>query len=55
MSNVTVTSMLTRKEVEAIDHMVELGYFCSRSDAIRYFIRKGYREKEAELKGRGKL
>ena len=55
MSNVTVTSMLTRKEVEAIDRLVKLGYFCSRSDAVRHFTRIGLREKEAELKGRGEL
>jgi Arc/MetJ-type ribon-helix-helix transcriptional regulator len=50
MRNVTVTSQVTLKDVEDIDRMVEDGYFCSRSDAIRSFIRQGIGQMKEHIK-----
>lgn len=37
--NRTITAMVSEREVEVIDRLVENGYYCSRSDAVRAFVR----------------
>lgn len=37
--NKTITAMVSEREVSIIDNLVDKGYYCSRSDAIRAFVR----------------
>jgi len=48
MSNQTITSQMSEKEVELIDKLVTEGKFCSRSDAIRTLVREGLKQKSNE-------
>ncbi len=39
--NQSITAMISEREVRIIDRLVENGYYCSRSDAVRAFVRYG--------------
>jgi len=39
MKNRTITANVSEMEVNFIDELVNEGYYCSRSDAVRAFIR----------------
>lgn len=38
-NNRTITAIVSEREVAIIDQLVKEGYYCSRSDAIRSFVR----------------
>jgi len=39
MKNRVITTQISEKEAQKIDRLVSEGYYCSRSDAIRTFVR----------------
>ncbi len=39
--NQPITALISEREVKIIDKLVENGYYCSRSDAVRAFVRYG--------------
>lgn len=39
--NQSIATQISEREVRIIDKLVDNGYYCSRSDAIRAFIRCG--------------
>lgn len=41
MKNKSVTANISEREVWLLDKLVEEGYYCSRSDAVRAFVRYG--------------
>lgn len=44
MGNRIITAQISEKEFESINDLVNEGYYCSRSDAIRAFVRKSIEE-----------
>lgn len=38
-NNKTITALVSEREVGILDDLVKNGYYCSRSDAIRAFVR----------------
>ena len=48
VSNRNITAQVSEREVEYLDHLVANGYYCSRSDAIRAFVRHCIKESMRE-------
>ncbi len=48
--NKTVAACVTEREVKILDEIAENGYYTSRSDVVRTFVRKGIREYELSKK-----
>ena len=44
MKNMSVTASISDREVKLLDRLVKEGYYCSRSDAVRAFVRYGLSE-----------
>jgi len=41
VGNKTITAQMSEREVNLLDRIVSDGYYCSRSDAVRAFVRDG--------------